>query len=299
MEFLNTYFGLTTDYLAVLGINLVITVLVLGGIRYVIGWISNINTKEELAERDNPALGISLAGVVFAVGIVMTGVISGEASADLGQEAMTVALSGVIGIALIFAARMIFDKVSMPKLNVRDAIVSGNVAVSVMDMGNVIATALIIKAVFLNTEAGSLNLILAGVGSFIVSQLLLSLASYYRIFLFNKYHGTSLQDNVSGGNIALALRFSGFRIGMAFAISGALALAPLDLNNLVASMGIWLGVGLVQMVLVVLFSFICEKLLLMGVDTRDEVDNQKNVAVGATQAALLVAISLIIFTLVS
>ena len=299
MEFLNTYFGLTQEYLAVLGVDLIITVLVLGGIRYVIGFISNINTTEELAVRDNPAMGISLAGVVFAVGLIMTGVISGEASADLGEEALTVALSGVIGIVLIFSARLIFDKISMPKLNVRDAIMDGNVAVSVMDMGNVIATALVIKAVFLSAETGSWNLILAGLGSFVVSQLLLSLASYYRIFLYNKYHGTSLQDNVSDGNIALALRFAGFRIAMAFAISGALALAPLNLNNLIPSLGIWLGAGLVQMILVVLFAFICEKVLLRGVDTRDEVNNQKNVAVGATQAALLAAVGLTLFTLVS
>ncbi|MBL4640013.1 MAG: DUF350 domain-containing protein [Kordiimonadaceae bacterium] len=299
MEFLNTYFGLTTDYLAVLGINLVLTVLVLASIRYIIGMISSVNTKEELTVRNNPALGISLAGVVLGVGIIMSGVISGDASASLQEEIITVALSAVIGIILIFAARMIFDKISMPNFKVRDALLDGNVSVAVMDMGNVIATALIIKAVFVTSETGSINLMLAGIGSFVVSQLLLSVASYYRIALFNKHHDSSLQDNVLAGNVALSLRFAGFRIGMAFAISGALALAPLDLNNLVSSLGIWLGVGLIQMVVVVVFAAICEKALFAGVNTRDEVDNQKNVAVGATQAALLTSIGLIVFTLVS
>lgn len=300
MAFLNTYFGLTNDYLLVLGVNLIITILVLLTIKFIIGKVSNVDVKEELSVKDNPAMGISLGGIILAVGIIMTGVIGGEESATtLQKEIITVALSGLVGIILIFLARVVFDKLSMKNFNVRNAIMEGNTAVAIMDAGNVIATALIIKAVLAGTDIASLNMILIGLGSFIVSQLLLTLSSHYRIILFKKHHGTGLEDEVMEGNIALALRFSGFKIGMGFAIVGALTLAPLNPDMLIGSLSIWLGVGLVQMILVVIFSLICEKVLLSGVDTRDEVDGQSNIAVGAVQAVLYVVIGLIIFTLVS
>ncbi|NRA88195.1 MAG: DUF350 domain-containing protein [Rhizobiales bacterium] len=299
MEFLNTYFGLSSYYLLVLGVNLVITALVLIAIRFVIGMISNVKMIDGLSLENNPAMGISLAGIIFAVGIIMTGVIGGEASDNLIKEIVSVSVSGIIGIILVFSSRVIFDKISIPKFKMRDAIMQGNIAVSVVDAGNVIASALIIKSVFLVIDTTTTNLIIIGLGSFIVSQLLLTIASYYRIFFYNRAHGRSLQDNIIKGNIALALRFAGFRIGMAFAISGALTLAPLSMDILAWSLLIWLGVSLVQMLLVIVFSFICDKVLLMGIDTRDEVDNKQNIAVGATQAALTSAIGLIIFTLVS
>lgn len=299
MEFLNTYFGLSADYLLVLTVNLVITALVLIAIKFIIGMVSNVKMIDSLSLKNNPAMGISLGGIIFAVGIIMSGVIGGDAASDITKEIITVGVSGIIGIILVFSSRVIFDKISIPGFKMRDAIMQGNIAVSVIDAGNVIASALIIKSVFLVIDTTTTNLIIIGLGSFIVSQLLLTIASYYRIFFYNRAHGRSLQDNIMKGNIALALRFSGFRIGMAFAISAALTLAPLNIEIFASSLLIWLGVSLVQMVLVIIFSMICDKALLMGINTRDEVDNKHNIAVGATQAALTAVIGLIIFTLVS
>lgn len=299
MEFLTTYLGISSEYLIVLAVNLIIATAVLVCVRFVIGFVSKVDLKHELSVRDNAAMGISLAGVIFAVGLIMVGVIDGEPSADLWSEILSVLVSGILGIILVFSARVIFDKTSFPGFGISDEVKKGNVAVSVIDAGNVIATAIIIKTVFLNADSNSESLLLVGLGSFVVSQILLTLASYYRIFLFKKHHKTSLEKNVVEGNVALALRFVGFRLGMAMAISGALTLAPLSLTNLTASLGVWLGISLVQMILVGAFSLIVEKILLMNVDTREEVDNQKNIAVGATQAAIAITIGLIMFTLVS
>lgn len=299
MEFLTTYLGISTDYLIVLAVNLIIATAVLVCVRFVIGFISKVDMKHELSVRDNAAMGISLAGVIFAVGLIMVGVIDGEPSADLMAEIISIAISGILGIILVFGARVIFDKTSFPGFGISDEVKKGNIAVSVIDAGNVIATAIIIKTVFLNADSGSESLLIVGFGSFVVSQILLTVASYYRIILFNRHHKSSLEDNVVKGNVALALRFVGFRLGMALAISGALTLAPISLDNLLTSLAIWLGISLVQMILVGGFSLIVEKILLAGVDTRNEVDNQNNLAVGATQAAIAITIGLIMFTLVS
>ena len=46
--------------------------------RFLLGLTSQVNSTEELAQKDNFAFGVSVAGSILALGIVLTGAITGE-----------------------------------------------------------------------------------------------------------------------------------------------------------------------------------------------------------------------------
>lgn len=64
-------------------INLAIVIGLFTCIRLFSGTIAHINASNEILKKDNPAFGISLAGVTFAVGIMLSGAIYGHPSGDL------------------------------------------------------------------------------------------------------------------------------------------------------------------------------------------------------------------------
>ena len=78
MNELITVLGESGSLAGYLLIDMAVAIILLGGIRYTMGVIGNVDTKEELATKDNFAYGISLAGGVTAMGIAPTrGIISG------------------------------------------------------------------------------------------------------------------------------------------------------------------------------------------------------------------------------
>ena len=144
-------------YAGVLLINLAVAVVILVGVKFMSAIISNVNATHELSEKDNHAFGVSIAGVALAVTIMMTGVMSGDASESFQTEMLLVAGYGVLGIILMSLTRFIFDKVSMPRFSVKAEIEKGNMAAAILDAGNVIATAIIIRAVMMWVESDTLG----------------------------------------------------------------------------------------------------------------------------------------------
>ena len=64
MNELITTLGQNSSLAGYLLIDMAVATLLLGGIRFTMGIIGKVNTKDELSEKDNFAYGISLAGLV-------------------------------------------------------------------------------------------------------------------------------------------------------------------------------------------------------------------------------------------
>jgi len=119
----------------------------------------------------------------------------------------------------------------------------------------------------------------------------------YRIKLFNASNKQSFQDSIRGGNLAVAWRFTGFRIVVALAITAASGLVPPMNGEFIQPMLLWIVVSLAMLVLVSILSIIADKVILSGIDIRDEVDSQSNVAIGVVQCVIVISIGLIIAVL--
>lgn len=265
------------------------------------GAISHVDPSYELTQKDNAAFGISLAGVVFGVTLVLSGVIPNSWTMSLTEVGIAVAVYGIAGIGLMVLTRLIFDRIALPRISIREEIVKGNTAAAIVDAGNVIAAALVIRALMVWTPTTSLESVVDLFKLYAVSQIVLTVVAMLHVRLFTM-HGVddrTLQDEIHGGNTALALRLSGRRIGIAFAITAASNIMVYELYSVNRLLGEWVLVSLLFILGLTLLSWLATRIILFGMNVNDEVINQRNVAIGAMQGTIYAALGLLVSSLVS
>lgn len=295
-DFLNIEVNLTLYYL----VDFLIAVTLLSGMRVLAGLVGNVSAKHELAENDNKAFGVSLAGAMVAVSIMLMGVVSGDAGYSLLNEALMVGLFGVVGIILMWLTRIVFDRVSFPSLSIHEQIMKGNMSASIIDACNMIATAIIIKAAMSWVEGGVTMSIIAVVASFIASQVIMALATLYRVKVYAKRHnGEQLHTAIENNNMALALRFSAYRIGIAIAVSAAFTAVEYEPDAFLAVFMIWFAAALALFVLLTLVAIVIRHGVLHRVDVREEVGKQNNIAVGVIEGSIYIVVGLLMSGLIS
>ena len=100
-----------------------------------------------------------------------------------------------------------------------------------------------------------------------------------------------------GGNAALAVRYAGHLLGTALAASSASSMVgylPGDALEFAILYGTWLAWAVVLAVVLSALSIIAQRVVLMGIDMVEEVDNQHNIGVAAIEAAIFIGFGLII-----
>lgn len=294
-DFINVDIDLTLYYL----VDFIIAVALLSAMRILAGLVSNVSATAEIAQNDNKAFGISLAGAMLAVSIMLMGVVSGDAGYSLANEAFTVILFGVIGIVLMWVTRIVFDRVSFPHVSIQQQIMNGNMAASIIDACNMIATAIIIKGAMTWVDGGLNVAIMAVIASFIASQVIMSLATLYRVKIYEKRHqGAQLHTAIEQNNVALALRFSAYRIGIAIAVSAAFTAVEYAPDAFMTVFMLWFAVALALFVLLTLVAIVIRHGVLRGVNIGEEVGQQGNIAVGAIEGSIYIVVGLLLAGLI-
>lgn len=284
-----------SSYNLILLFNLGIAVALFACLRLFSGAISHVSANYELFKKDNPAFGISLAGVAFALTIVLSGAIYGEPVNNFGDSIVAVGLYGLLGIVLMWLSRIIFDRLALPKISISDEIIKGNVAAAIIDAGNVVASAIVIRAVMTWVESNTFQGLTAVLLAYVISQILMTAAIYARIHFFKMNNdGKSIQDELGKQNIALALRFAGRRIGIAFAINAAANVMVYEIYSYETLLTAWVAISVLMMVVLSFISLIANKIIFFRVDIRDEVVNQRNIAVGALQCIIYLSMGFLL-----
>lgn len=140
------------------------------------------------------------------------------------------------------------------------------------------------------------------IAGFVVSQIVLTIASKYRVKLFAvkaAKDNNCMQQALEDGNTALALRYAGYLTGVSLAITAASGFVPYDAENVWIAVIMWAVMAVVLSVIFAGIKLIAMKAILPGVDISDEVDNQKNLGVGAIEAAVAISIGLTLATLLA
>ena len=296
------YFSISTDpyYFAALAVDFILLFAMLVLVRKLFGRsVGGVDTTAELAENDNHAFGISLGGATVALAIVFAGVASGDVATSLAVEAAFILGYGVLGIAMLMCTRWIFDKIVFPGIDLKQMILQGNIAAGILDGGNMVATAAVIYGVFSWISGNWLTGVGLVIGMFVVTQMLLVLVSRYRTIVFAKRNqGRVFAKAIEDGNAALALRFAGFQIGAALAISSAGKLVNFQEDGqIMLSIAAWVVSALVLLAAIILLTALTEKVVLYGVPVAREVDAQSNYGVAAVEAGAYIGLGLIIVTL--
>ena len=275
-------------------IDFVLVLVILAGLRLFSGALANVSLNEILAKQDNVAVGISMAGAVIGVAIMLMGVVDGDAGATPGQELMLIVGYGVLGILLMWLTGKVFDHLSLPQISVSDAIENGNVAAGIVDAGNLIATAIIVRALLSWVDGSTYLGLVAVLVGYVVSQCILYAATRYRVTVFARRHeGRLLHQEIEGGNIALAVRFAGHRIGVGLAVTAASGIVVYFSDTLAMSLLVWTGMAVVMFAAQTVISIAARHVLLPGINVGEEVGAQRNVAIGTFEAAIYIAIGLL------
>ena len=294
-DFINVDVNLALYYL----VDFLIAVALLTAIRFLAGLVSNVSATNEISDNDNKAFGVSLAGAMIAVSIMLMGVVSGDAGYNLADEAMSVILFGTLGIGLMWVTRVAFDRISFPGLSIHDQIMKGNMAASIIDACNMIATAIIIKGAMIWVDGDMFMAILAVVVSFFASQIIMALATLYRVKVYEKRHaGGQLHTAIEDNNVALALRFSAYRIGIATAVSAAFIVVEYNADAFMLVFMLWFVVALVLFVLLTLIAIVIRYGVLHNVNIAEEVGQQANIAVGAIEGSIYIVVGLLLAGLI-
>ncbi|HIG42339.1 MAG: DUF350 domain-containing protein [bacterium] len=276
----------------ILLIDLVIAVLMISALRFISGVVANVDSAEELASRDNYAFGIAMAAGVISLALMLTGAVSGEPGSTYLKEVVSVLSYGVLGLVLIKVGRIAQDKLLFTGIEIQQEIKNGNLAAALVDAGNTIATGLVLRAVMLWVESDTLNGLFAVLASFVITQFMLAIVSKYRLVVYARRSGESLQEVFKRGKVALAVRYFGHLLGVALAITAASGVIAYDVENLVMALVLWSGVTLLFAVLVSLISIAARSIILMGVNVVEEVNEQNNIGVAAIEASIYISIGL-------
>ena len=277
----------------ILFIDLVIAVAMIAALRFLSGVVANVSSTEELATRDNFAYGIAMAGGILSLALMLTGAVSGQPGSTYLNEIISVLAYGILGLLLIKVGRWMQDKIVLRGIELQDQIRAGNLAAALVDAANTVATGLMLRAVMLWVETDALSGLLLVLSAFVSVQILLAIVASYRGWVYSRRHdGSSLQLALNDGQIALAIRFFGHVIGVALAVTAASGIVAYFTEDIALALLRWVGVALILTIFLSLIASLARKIVLLGVDVVEEVDNQNNVGVAAIEAAIAIAVGL-------
>ncbi len=292
--------GVNQELLIYLAIDITIAIILLGAMRFLLGLTSKVNSTEELAQKDNFAFGVSVAGSVLALGIVLTGAITGENAPSYMMEVIGMLAYGTYGLILIKVGRIIQDKVALQHLNKTELIKEQNLTIGIIDAAGAIATAIIIRAVLLWVDGLDLSTFIAITSGFMVAQAVLVLVTRIRERKYAKNNQQDcLQEALSDGQLALAIRYSGQVISTALAVTAASHFLVYSPDTLVMNLLGWLVFGLVMTILVAILTSIAKRIVLWGINLVEEVDQQHNIGVASIEMATSISIALILTALMA
>jgi len=276
-----------------LAVDLLIIVVLLTSLRFLKSLVADVSAKEELEENDRNAFGIAFAGGIFALAIALTGAASGEFGHSLINEATNMLGYGIVALVLIKVGLFIQDKLIFTQVAIQKEIANGNTAAAFMDLGNSIAVALLIRSAMIWVEGTGLQTLLVVLIVFVLSQVLLMLATMYRKVLFAKRNaGKSFQDAIAAGNTALAIRYIAYLSGVAMVFTSATGFVTFKGEAMVESLIGWTVIAAILAILYSLIVIIARKVIIAGLNIAEQVDQKGNVEVAAVEGAIYIAFGL-------
>lgn len=284
---------------AIIAMNLVIAIAAMSALRFGSGVLFGVDSRDELAEKDNVAFGLALAGGTVALALILAGAGAGEAAANWTTEIEHILMYAITGIVLLKVGLLINDVVVFRKFAVRAAIGEKNIAAGTVQAANLLALGILIHAAIDWVENPEWLAMLSVVVVFLLAQIVVLGVTWLRTSIYARRHdGAQLQDALAGGNAALGLRYAGHLLGTALASSSAGGLVPYIYGLAPTVYLQWLAWAIGLACALSILSIAAQRIILMGIDVVEEVDRQQNLGVAAIEAAIFVGVGLVINSII-
>ena len=287
---------------AIVVLDLAVAVAAICALRYLSGLLFGVDSQNELAEKDNLAFGLTLAGGAGAVALVLAAATAGDPAVDFARELGVVALYAVVGLILLKAGMLINDWVVFNEFSLKQAINDGNVAAGTAQAANLIAIGILVNAAINYSEGDLVTAVATVVIVFLLAQLVLLAVTRLRALIYAKRNeGAKWQAAIDGGNTALGVRYAGHLIGTALAVSSAGGMTayvvPPDAGMVVVYAAL-LGLAVILAILLLLSAMLAQRAILHGIDVVEEVDVKGNVGVAFIEAAVFIGVGLVMHAVI-
>ena len=287
---------------AIVVLDLAVAVAAICALRYLSGLLFGVDSHNELAEKDNLAFGLTLAGGAGAVALVLAAATAGDPAVDFARELGVVALYAVVGLLLLKAGMLINDWVVFNEFSLKQAINDGNVAAGTAQAANLIAIGILVNAAISYSEGDLVTAVAAVVIVFLLAQVVLLAVTRMRALIYAKRNeGAKWQAAIDGGNTALGVRYAGHLIGTALAVSSAGGMTayvvPPDAGMVVVYAAL-LGLAVILAILLLLSAMLAQRAILHGIDVVEEVDVKGNVGVAFIEAAVFIGVGLVMHAVI-
>lgn len=294
MEQLIKLVPIANDLGVYVAIDIILVVIMLFAIRALSGLFKQVSVRKELEERDNFAFGISLAGRMLSLTIVLSGVVGRHVGLGYKDAAISMLLFGCAGMILVKVGRYAHDKIVLHKLDKTQMISDKNVSVALVDASAAIACAIITQSMILWSKGTDVNAFIALFsGVLVVLFVLLFATRVYEYSFAENNQSNSFQRTLRDGQIALAIQHGGNLLGIAIVVSTASKVLVYSPTTYVSNITGWLIAGFAFAVCLMITTSIVKRIVLMGVNWRKEVVLQHNIGIASIEAVLSIGIALL------
>jgi len=282
-------------FYSILAVNILVALAGIFAFRQMQGLTFGVNVVNELSKKDNYAFGLSFAGGAYAFSLIIAAAVAGEAADSWINEALNIVMYAVVGLVLLKIGSVLFDALIFNRFSVRKEVLNENLGAGIVQMGNFVALGIIVAASIDWVESETYEGLLIVVFNFIAAQVTLLIVTRIRARIYMSRHNKQrLQDAIADGNYALAIRYAGHIVAAAIAIASVGAVIPYFADAPWMSAAFWFIGGLVAAILITVLAGLAGKVILLGINVVQEVDEQKNYGVAMIEGAIFIAVAKIV-----
>ena len=270
----------------------------------VMKWLSRsrakVSVSDELGVKDNFAFGISVAGGMLSLCLVLSSVVGRHVGQGYEQAAIGMVIFGIIGILLVKVGRFAHDKIVLDAVDTQHKVSDRNVSVALVDAASLVSSAIILRSIMVWVDGSDVNAMIAIVTGFlVVLTILLIMTRIYEMRYAMQNQNHSFQSALDTGQLALAVQHAGNLLGTAIVVSSAGALLSYSPQGYVSNVTGWLVTSVVLSLLLWALVAFSKRAVLNGINYQKEVDEQHNVGVAAVELTLSVGLAMIISSVLS
>lgn len=255
-------------------------------------FLTPFKLDQELTQKDNPALGLSLTGYYLGVIIIFLGVLyEGEVTdaeytmSAMSHDLLVVFLYSLGGIVLLNLSRVIVDKCILPQFSTRKEIIDDkNVGTGAVEFGNYVTSGLIIAGAF-NGQGGGPETALV---FFALGELaLIVFGRIYQMLTKYDFHDEIEKDNVAAG-VALAGNLIAIGIVLCKGLKG-------DFLGWAENISVFIVYAVAGTLLLFIVRWVTDLFILPGATFDEEIARDRNINAAWIESAMVIGSACIIF----
>lgn len=245
----------------------------------------------ELSKQDNIAFGISIAGRMLALCIILSGAVMTSGNVGLLASGIHILVVGGVGIVLIFLGGWLHDRLILRQIKEQQQIGRRNSSVAIVGASAALSISIALNQAMLATQKSYWVIF----GLMVASLITLLVLFYICTHLFRARSSVfgNFQQALSQDHLALSVSHAGKIIGAGFAVAASIPLFEFIQSELVLTFIVFAIVSLIIMLLLFAFVALAKWLILLGVDTDQEIELQHNIGIAAVETSLFIGFGLI------